>query len=66
MNHPLSLTALRLAALALMLTLNGCAGTTGNGGSPAQSSGTPVNPFTNPGAADSPTAASTGAQPRSY
>lgn len=49
----------------LALSLGGCAGTRG-GGAPAQSSGTPVNPFTNPGASDTATAASTGAQPRRY
>ena len=47
------------------LLLNGCAGTQG-GGASAQSSGTPVNPFTNPGASETATAASTGAQPRRY
>lgn len=49
----------------LALLLNGCAGAQGNGAS-AQSSGTPVNPFTNPGASDTTTAPSTGAQPRKY
>lgn len=47
------------------LLLGACAGAQG-GGTPAQSSGTPVNPFTNPGASETATAASTGAQPRRY
>ena len=49
----------------LLVGLTGCAGASGGGGS-AQSSGTPVNPRTNPGGADTATAALTGAQPRRY
>ena len=49
----------------LLLLLGACAGTPG-GGSRVQSSGTPVNPFTDPGGADTATASLTGAQPRRY
>ena len=49
-----------LCALTLLLT-SACAG---SGGSATPSSGTPVNPFSNPGAADLPSAPLTGAQPR--
>lgn len=56
---------LPLAGITLLL-LGACAGAKGAGSPRAQSSGTPVNPFTNPGGADTPTAATTGAQPRSF
>ncbi len=61
-TNSLPLPRLLLAALPLLLLLGACAGTS----SPTPSSGTPVNPFTNPGGADTATAASTGAQPRRF
>ena len=66
--HSFSLTRL-LAALTLLLSLGACAGTgshPGGGESRVQSSGTPVNPFTDPGGADTATAKTTGAEPRKY
>ena len=48
----------------LLVGLTACAGASGGGS--VQSSGTPVNPRTNPGGADTATAALTGAQPRGY
>ena len=65
MRIKLSLLTLPTLGFTLVLLLGACTGVQG-GGSGAQSSGTPVHPFTDPGGADTPTAASTGAQPRRY
>ena len=51
------------STISLLLLFSACADT---GGSAKPSSGTPVNPFTDPGGADTSTARSTGAQPRKY
>ena len=59
------LFVLRLLFCGLAL-LFGTACANGGGGGHAQSSGTPVNPFADPGGADTRTAPLTGAQPRRY
>ena len=53
--------ALLLCSLSIGLVLGACKGFES---APVQSSGTPVNDWSNPGAADMPDAAATGAQNR--
>ncbi len=50
-----------LSGVSCLGWLGACAGFKSE---PVQSSGTPVNPFTNPGGADLPSAPLTGAQPQ--
>lgn len=57
-THP---AVLLLYSLCLSLFLGACKGFES---APVQSSGTPVNDWSNPGAADMPDAAATGAQNR--